>query len=87
MDMCFALDDIRKLTKLGLPSPSDIKESEKSGLHNAAEKLMKKYGGLKGALVKKEKMNYVDAAEYLLNLIRVYMNILKPKKDQTGGRY
>ena len=86
-DMCFKLDEIKLLTQVGLPLPSQITESEKSTLFNKAEKLMEKFGGKKGVHVKRGNTEAVNLLDDILNLIRVYMGLLKPTKDQTGGRY
>ena len=86
-DMCFKLDEIKILTQVGLPLPSQITESEKSTLFNKAEKLMEKFGGKKGVHVKRGNTEGVKLLDDLMNLIRVYMGLLKPKKDKTGGRY
>ena len=86
-DMCFKLDEIKMLTEIGLPPPSQISESEKNTQYDKAEKLLVKIGGKKGHHVKKGNVNNIVILDNLMNLIRVYMGILKPKKDQTGGRY
>ena len=86
-DMCFKLDEIKMLTQVGLPLPSQITESEKSTLFNKAEKWMEKIGGKKGVQVKRGNTKAVNLLDDIMNLIRVYMGLLKPTKDQTGGRY
>ena len=86
-DMCFKLDEIKMLTEIGLPIPSQITESEKSNLFDKARKLMEKLGGKKGLQIKKGNTEAVNLLDEILNLLRVYMGLLKPSKDQTGGRY
>ena len=86
-DLCFKLDEIKMLTEIGLPIPSQITESEKSNLFDKAQKLMEKLGGKKGIQMKRGNTGAVNLLDEILNLIRVYMGLLKPTKDQTGGRY
>ena len=86
-DLCFKLDEIKMLTEIGLPIPSQITESEKSNLFDKAQKLMEKLGGKKGIQMKRGNTGAVNLLDEILNLIRVYMGLLKPTKGQTGGRY
>ena len=84
VDKCFCHQDVKTLTGMGLKSPSLVKDTEKNTMHDAAEKLLMKVGGIKGNAIKKGQKHISDDAGYTMNLLRVFMGVMKPKKNRNN---
>ena len=98
VDECFTMEDIKLLADIGQLSPAQITAADKNDQIKHAEEMIKKIGGLKGQHVKNGNTKAVENADYLLNLLRVYLDTIKtgggnkrfrriPYKIGTGGRY
>lgn len=98
VDECFTLEDITILVELGQLSPAQITAADKDDQIKNAELMIKKIGGVKGQHAKNGNTKGVENADYLLNLLRVYLDTIKtgrkygrprriPYKIGTGGRY
>ena len=84
VDKCFCHHDVKMLTGMGLKSPSLVKDTEKNAMHDAAEKLLMKVGGIKGNAIKKGQKYIADDADMTMNLLRVFMGVMKPKKNRNN---
>lgn len=96
VDECFTLEDIRLLAQIGQTRPGDIVDREDEIQH--AEQMIKKIGGLKGYHIKNNNTTAVANADYMINLLRTYLDTVKnggslrrqrriPYVIGTGGVY
>ena len=86
------------LAEIGQLKPKDVTTINKNEQINNAESMIKKIGGIKGYNLKIKNMKAVENAEYLMNLLRTYIDTVKsggtikkqrhiPYKIAAGGRY
>lgn len=98
VDECFSLEDIKLLSQIGQLSPSQINVADKDDQIEHADAMLKKIGGLKGFHVKNNNVIAVENADYMINLLRTYLDTVKsggslrrqrrvPYVIGTGGRY
>lgn len=98
VDECFTMEDLKLLAGFGQLAPSQITDAEKGKQIKLAEELVKKIGGIKGHHVKNNNKTAVENADYLINLMRTYLDTVKsggsmkrerrnPYVIKTGGRY
>ena len=84
VDKCFCRHDVKTLMGMGLKAPSSVQDNEKNAMHDAAEKLLMRVGGIKGKAIQDRKKDIVDDADFAMNLLRVYMGVMKPKKSRNN---
>ena len=82
VDKCFCKHDIDVLKGFGLTEPSKV--NDVNAMHDTAEKLLMKVGGIKGKAIQQHDKEISDDADYAMNLLRVYQNVLKPKKGRNN---
>ena len=84
VDACFCKHDIDLLKGMGLKTPSEVDNGDEIAMHDAAEKQFKRVRGLKGKAIQNGDKVISDDADIILNLLRVYMGVMKPKKSRKN---
>lgn len=87
IDMCFTENEIGILQKIGLKSPSAIEDNEKSNLLAKSKELLNSMGRRKGAHQTNGKEENVNLIDYIQDLLRIYIGILKKGDATSNGRY
>lgn len=84
VDKCFCKHDIKLLKGMGLKAPSEVDNGEEITMHDAAEKLLMKVGGIKGKAIQNRDKEITDEADTVMNLLRVYKGVMIPNKSRNN---
>ena len=90
VDKCFCKHEVDLLKKMGLKAPSSV--DDVNAMHEAAERQYNKVRGMKGMAVRSNDKEVCDDADFVMNLLKVYQGVLKPKKGRinkigSGGEF
>ena len=84
VDKCFDKNNIKTLRGMGLKSPSAVQDNEKNVMHDAAEKLLMKVGGIKGKAIQNNQKEIAEDADHVMTLLKVYQGVMKPKNGRIN---
>ena len=84
VDACFCKHDIDLLKGMGLKAPSEVNNGDEIAMHDAAEKQFRRVRGYKGKAIQNGEKVISEDADIIMNLLRVYMGVMKPKKSRNN---